>query len=113
MPRFRPPWVIRVLCLAALINAAATDPSQDSVTDYAPQVNVQCPDISTTPLIRVFTPQNQSLHPDETAFINNRETYVLPDAWSAWLGDGSSLSYNASAFVVCISCALLGYCVLN
>ncbi|KAG6917429.1 hypothetical protein DXG01_002515 [Tephrocybe rancida] len=74
-------------------------PSQDSVTDYAPSTNVQCPDFSTTSLIRVFTPINQTLHPEETAYISERANSVLPDAWQSWLGgneDGHG--YNLSAF---------------
>lgn len=75
-----------------------TNPFQDSVTDYAPSVNVQCPDLSTTQFIREFTPQNQTLHPQEAEYIKTRATTVLPDAWKAWLGDGSKLGYNLSQF---------------
>jgi Lysophospholipase catalytic domain. len=89
----RPPFLL-VLC----ITFATLGASQDSVDDYAPNTNAQCPDLSTTSLIRVFTPQNQSLHPRETEYVNTRTTSVLPDAWKAWLGDGSAVSYNLSAF---------------
>ncbi|KAF9461302.1 phospholipase B [Collybia nuda] len=75
-----------VLTVVATVPAQQPDPSQDSVDDYAPSSNVQCPDISTAPLIRVFTPENQTLHPDETEYIGQRTSKVLPDAWSAWLG---------------------------
>ena len=71
---------------------------QGNVTDYAPSTNVQCPDTTTNPLVRVFTPQNQTLHPKETEFIQARTSTVLPDAWKAWLGDGSAISYNLSVF---------------
>src|ERR1700750_2571255 len=57
-----------VLLLLALVGAALSQdalPSQDNITDYAPSLNVECPDFSTTSLIREFTPQNQSLHPSE------------------------------------------------
>lgn len=73
--------------------------SQDSVTDYAPSTNIQCPDLSTTSLIRVFTPQNQTLHPEEVEYINTRINTVLPDAWNAWLGgDSARHGYNVSDF---------------
>jgi hypothetical protein len=98
---FRPPLPLLLLCLTIITLVASQstpDPSQDSVDDYAPNTNVECPDFSTTQLIRVFTPQNQSLHPRETEYINTRTASVLPDAWKAWLGDGSAVSYNLSAF---------------
>jgi len=71
---------------------------RDSVTDYAPQTNVQCPDLSTSSLIRLFTPQNQTLHPDEQKYVSKRSTTVIRTAWTDWLGDGSSLGYNLTAF---------------
>lgn len=100
-PRYPHRLLLRTF-LACLIASnfaqAQSDPFQDSVTDYAPSTNVECPDLSTTSLIRVFTPTNQSLHPDEDDYIKTRASTVLPDAWKAWLGDGSRLSYNISAF---------------
>ena len=69
-----------------------------SVTDYAPLVNQPCPSVSEDPLLRVFTPQNQSLHPREDEYINTRLTTVIPKEWKKWLGDGSSIGYNLSAF---------------
>ncbi|KAL0956276.1 hypothetical protein HGRIS_002434 [Hohenbuehelia grisea] len=69
-----------------------------SVTDYAPNVNVQCPDISTQPIVRVFTPQNQSLHPREKEYVETRQSTTIADAWKDWLGDGSAISYNTTAF---------------
>ena len=60
--------------------------AQSAVTDYAPATNVECPDLSTTNFLREFTPQNQTLHPDEQAYVDTRSTTVLPDAWAAWLG---------------------------
>jgi lysophospholipase len=61
-------------------------------------MNVECPDFSTTSLIREFSPQNQSLHPSEVEYVNSRLNTTVQDAWNAWLGDGSALSYNLSAF---------------
>jgi lysophospholipase len=69
-----------------------------SVTDYAPQTNVECPDLSTAPLIRSFSPQNQSLHPAEQEYVTTRRNTVVSSAWTDWLGDGSSLGYNLSSF---------------
>jgi lysophospholipase len=73
--------------------------AQGSVTDYAPQINVPCPDVETAPLLRVFTPETQSLHPQEAWYIEQRESTVIPAAWEGWLGDGSGIDYNLSAFV--------------
>ncbi|KAG5650185.1 hypothetical protein H0H81_000391, partial [Sphagnurus paluster] len=79
--------------------ASQANPLLGVVTDYAPTVNVQCPDLSTTSLIRVFTPQNQTLHAEEVEYINKRSTDVLPDAWKAWLGlDNAEHGYNLSDF---------------
>ncbi|KAJ7647403.1 phospholipase B [Roridomyces roridus] len=78
--------------------AQDTLPSQQSVTDYAPSVNVECPDFSTTSLIRVFSPQNQSLHPEEAAYVSSRQNTTIKAAWNDWLGDGSALGYNVSVF---------------
>ncbi|KAJ7123198.1 phospholipase B [Mycena epipterygia] len=89
---------VLLLLLAGAVLAQDTLPSQDNVTDYAPTVNVECPDFSTTSLIRQFTPQNQSLHPDEIKYVNSRFNTTVQDAWNAWLGDGSGLGYNLSAF---------------
>ncbi|KAF8161040.1 phospholipase B [Crassisporium funariophilum] len=72
--------------------------SLSSVTDYGPNTNVECPDLSTSSLLRFFSPQNQTLHPGEEAYITARTKSVLPQAWSEWLGDGSSLGYNLEDF---------------
>ncbi|KAG6830791.1 hypothetical protein H0H92_014640 [Tricholoma furcatifolium] len=78
---------------------STTLPSQSSVIDYAPNTNVECPDFSTTSLIRVFTPENQTLHPDEVAYVNQRASAVLPDAWESWMGGNSARhGYNLSDF---------------
>ncbi|KAJ7262254.1 phospholipase B [Mycena haematopus] len=87
--------------LLALVGSALSQdplPSQDNVTDYAPSVNVECPDFSTTSLIREFTPQNQSLHPSEVQYVNSRLNTTVQTAWNDWLGDGSHLGYNLSVF---------------
>ncbi|KAH9485342.1 Lysophospholipase 3 [Psilocybe cubensis] len=70
----------------------------DSVTAYAPTTNVQCPDLSTTSLIRSFSPQNQTLHPGEQAYVSTREKTTILQAWKDWLGDGSALGYNLANF---------------
>ncbi|TFK22575.1 phospholipase B [Coprinopsis marcescibilis] len=71
---------------------------QRAVTDYAPFVNVECPDISTNPLIRQIDPEDQDLHRDEVAYVEARATTVLPTEWANWLSDGSALGYDLSAF---------------
>ncbi|KDR75955.1 hypothetical protein GALMADRAFT_226618 [Galerina marginata CBS 339.88] len=70
----------------------------NSVTAYAPNTNVQCPDLSTSSLIRHFTPQNQTLHPAENAYITTRANTTILAAWKDWLGDGSSLGYNLTTY---------------
>lgn len=69
-----------------------------SITAYAPSTNVECPDLSTTSLIRTFPPQNQTLHPAENAYVSTRANTTALAAWKEWLGDGSSLGYNLTAY---------------
>lgn len=71
---------------------------QNKPTDYAPIINVDCPDVSRDPLIRTFPPANQTLHPAEEEYINARAREVLPQAWSDWLKDGSSIGYDLGDF---------------
>lgn len=65
---------------------------------YAPNVNVECPDLSRTSLLRIFSPQNQTLHPSEVEYISDRASNVIPAAWADWLGDGSRIGYNFTNF---------------
>lgn len=81
--------------LSLLLTVVAQD--EGSPPDYAPNVNQSCPDVSTTPLVRVFTPGSQTLHPDEASFISDRLNNVVPKAWTDWIGDGSAIGYNLSA----------------
>lgn len=87
-----------LLLFQLLILSSSRAQNRGLVTDYAPNRNTKCPDVSTTPLIRVFTPQNQTLHPEEVDYTSRRSKIVLPNAWNDWLGDGSRLSYNLSLF---------------
>ncbi|PFH47334.1 hypothetical protein AMATHDRAFT_67917 [Amanita thiersii Skay4041] len=81
-----------LLCIKAAL--ASSSSLEGSVTDYAPTMDSECPDISVSPLIRTFTPENQSLHPFEENYIRTRSEVNLPNAWEDWLGDGSQLGYN-------------------
>ncbi|OCH93717.1 phospholipase B [Obba rivulosa] len=93
------PHLPRSFLLACLfLRASLLAFSQGSVTDYAPITNISCPNVSSDPLIRTFTPQNQTLHPAEEAYIGTRESSVLPGAWSDWIGNGSDIGYNMSDF---------------
>ncbi|KAF7321318.1 Lysophospholipase [Mycena kentingensis (nom. inval.)] len=92
-----PPSLL-VLALAGATSGLDALPTQDNVTDYAPSVNVECPDFSTTSLLREWSPQNQSLHPQEVAYVDSRYNTTVQDEWNAWLGDGSKLGYNISSF---------------
>ncbi|KAF8499635.1 phospholipase B [Russula emetica] len=69
-----------------------------SVTDYAPLVNQPCPNVTTDPLLRVFSAVNQSLHPREEEYVNTRLTTIIPNEWKNWIGDGSAIGYNLSSF---------------
>jgi lysophospholipase len=83
--------------LAALLLASFAH-AQGSPKDYAPQMNVQCPDVTKAPLLRQFTPQNQTLNAAEEAYVAAREKTVIAAAYKDWVGDGSALGYNISAF---------------
>lgn len=64
---------------------------------YVPTANVQCPPESDL-LRSTPTGPSQSLHANETAYIQARQTGVVVDAWKTWLGDGSGLGYTLSDF---------------
>lgn len=85
-------------CLSALGLAGVVYALSGSVTDYAPLVNQPCPNVTTDPLLRVFTPKNQSLHPSEEEYITTRLTTVIPNEWNNWIGNGSAIGYNLSSF---------------
>lgn len=87
-------WWRHLPFLASLLLSVLAD-DLGSPTDYAPQVNVPCPD---APLVRVFTPETQSLNALEREYISQRESTVIPEAWNDWIGDGSALGYNMSIF---------------
>jgi lysophospholipase len=63
---------------------------------YAPTIGSKCPDITQNPLLREFTPGTQALHPKESAYIDTRESTVIPKAWQDWLGTGEQIGYNVS-----------------
>ena len=48
------------------------------------------------PLVRVFTPDNQTLHLAEAQYIDSRLKNVIPQALADWIGDGSKIGYNQS-----------------
>jgi lysophospholipase len=87
-----------MLLLSTLALAGVAYALNGTVTDYAPLVNQPCPNVTTDPLLRVFTPKNQSLHPREEDYVNTRLTTVIPNEWKNWLGDGSAIGYNLSTF---------------
>jgi len=86
------------LCLSILALIGAVCALNGSVTDYAPLVNQPCPNVTTDPLLRVFTPKNQSLHSREEEYVDTRLTTVIPNEWHNWIGDGSGIGYNLSSF---------------
>jgi lysophospholipase len=88
-----PRCYLYTLALAGVVHAI-----NGTITDYAPLVNQPCPDVTTEPLLRIFTPVNQSLHPREEEYVNTRLTTVIPNEWENWIGDGSAIGYNLSSF---------------
>jgi lysophospholipase len=87
------------LLFALTLAAGVTYADNGTVSDYAPLVNQPCPNVTTAPLLRVFTPKNQSLHPREDEYVSTRLTTVIPNEWQNWIGDGSGIGYNLSALV--------------
>ncbi|KAF9227378.1 phospholipase B [Gyrodon lividus] len=67
------------------------------ITDYAPTINAPCPQISNGVLVRTFTPLTQTLNSQEQSYIHARESNVIPNAWSDWVGDGSAIGYSFSS----------------
>ncbi|KAG1723798.1 phospholipase B [Suillus lakei] len=67
--------------------------AQNPVDTYAPTVNVNCPETSNS-LVRTFTPQSQVLNTSETEYIASRESNVISNAWSNWLGNASDIGYS-------------------
>lgn len=57
---------------------------------YAATTNVQCP---STPLVRSFSPLNQSLNPQEVGYVGSRAA-TLPSAWASWIRNASALGYD-------------------
>lgn len=64
---------------------------------YAPTAGSPCPNITQNPLLREFTAETQALHPQESTYVNTRESTVIPKAWQDWLGTGSQIGYDVSA----------------
>jgi lysophospholipase len=91
--------MLRSFYLSTLALTGVVYALNSSVADYAPLVNQPCPNVTTDPLLRVFTPKNQTLHPREEEYVDTRLSTVIPDAWKDWIGDGSAIGYNLSAFV--------------
>src|SRR5258707_14977552 len=83
--------------LSAFALACVVRAINRSITNYAPLVNQPCPNLASDPLLRVFTPVNQSLHPREESYVNTRLTTVIANEGKNWISDGSAIGYNLSA----------------
>jgi lysophospholipase len=92
--------ILHRLYLSALILSGVVYAFNGSVADYAPLVNQPCPNITTNPLVRSFTPKNQTLHPREASYVDTRLSTVIPNEWQNWIGDGSTIGYNLSQLIV-------------
>ncbi|KAJ4487748.1 phospholipase B [Lentinula aciculospora] len=68
--------------------------SSASLSDYAPTLT-DCPD---SPLVRTFTSTSQVLNPSESNFVASRESSIIPQSWQSWLGNGSAIGYDTTAF---------------
>ncbi|KAJ3823123.1 phospholipase B [Lentinula raphanica] len=88
-------WTLLSTLLALSTTSAAFE---DSVTDYAPAVNIPCPDLSTTEFVREWTASNQTVNPNEAEYVQTRINTTIAQAWNDWLSDGSQLGYNTSSF---------------
>jgi len=84
--------------LSLLLASTPVHAFLDSVTDYAPSVNVECPDITNTNFVREFSASNQSLNPQEAEYVATRLNTTIAEAWKEWLGSGEQLGYNVSSF---------------
>ena len=56
---------------------------------YAPRTKQLCPET----LLRQPPALNQLLHPNESQYLADRRK-LFPDAWRAWVGDGSNIGYD-------------------
>ena len=92
------PSTLIVLLIVAAHDMTTFAQNMGSPVDYAPQTNVQCPDTTQHPLIRVFTPETQSLNALEEEYVANRQRTTIVSAWKEWIGDGSGIGYNLSDF---------------
>ncbi|KAF9071127.1 phospholipase B [Rhodocollybia butyracea] len=84
--------------LGLLAISATAIAFEDSVTDYAPSVNIACPNLETTAFVREWNATNQTLNPAEEEYVNTRINTTIAQAWNDWLGNGSQLGYNITAF---------------
>lgn len=100
LPPFRPnplwrtasstmPPSILPLALCALASLPFSTNAKMDPGAYAPQTNQPCPEA----LLRQPPTSNQTLHPNESQYLSDRRKQ-LPDAWRAWVGDGSNLGYD-------------------
>jgi lysophospholipase len=85
---------LQLLILSCILSFTV---AQNPVDAYAPTVNENCPETPNS-LVRTFTPQTQVLNTSETEYIASRESYVISNAWSNWLGNASDIGYNFDNF---------------
>ncbi|KAI0313929.1 phospholipase B [Amylostereum chailletii] len=85
-----------LLSSSFLLLALAVASRADSPDAYQPSTKVGCPDTNT--LLRTFTPGSPALNPQEVDYVSQRQTNVIPNEWRNWLGDGSGIGYNLTAF---------------
>ena len=111
------PWPLLALVLGVLAqDVPTTIAARDSDAallkstppDYAPNVNQTCPDVSTAPLIRVFSPANQTLHPEEEAYVSERLSGAIVDALANWIGGGQEIGYDLKKFNMSASAPRIG-----
>jgi len=76
------------LILCALASVPFSNAKMDPGS-YAPKTNQACLET----LLRQPPASNQTLHPNESQYLADRRK-LFPDAWRAWVGDGSHLGYD-------------------
>jgi len=89
-----PALILTLQTLLTFILSFTVTVAQNPIDNYAPTVSVNCPETTAGPLVRTFTPQGQVLNPLEAEYTASRESSIISNAWSNWLGDASDIGYN-------------------
>jgi len=89
-----PRWQLSLQTLLTFILSLTVTVAQNPINNYAPTVRVNCPETTAGPLVRTFTLQIQVLNTLEAEYIASRESSIISNAWSNWLGNVSDIGCN-------------------